>query len=81
MGLLEFDSMPSISVSALRLADKVSGGGYSISLGDYSEEWKSQRRLAHSALQHCVAESLHCLIEEQALYLKQVQNEDKFVWL
>lgn len=59
---------------ALRLADKVSGGGYSISLGDYSEEWKSHRRLAHSALQRCVAESLHCLIEEQALYLKQVQN-------
>ncbi|XP_058235501.1 steroid 21-hydroxylase isoform X2 [Hemibagrus wyckioides] len=53
-------------------ADKVSGGGYSISLGDYSEEWKSHRRLAHSALQRCVTESLHCLIEEQALYLKQV---------
>ncbi|XP_053088875.1 steroid 21-hydroxylase [Pangasianodon hypophthalmus] len=53
-------------------ADKVSGGGYSISLGDYSEEWRSHRRLAHSALQRCVAESLHCLIEKQALYLKQV---------
>lgn len=56
------------------LADKVSGGGYSISLGDYSEEWKSHRRLTHSALQRCTAESLHCLIEEQALHLKQVQN-------
>ncbi|XP_027005625.2 steroid 21-hydroxylase isoform X1 [Tachysurus fulvidraco] len=54
------------------IADKVSGGGYLISLGDYSENWKSHRRLIHSALQRCVADSLHCLIEEQALYLKQV---------
>ncbi|KAF5901103.1 tenascin-like, partial [Clarias magur] len=53
-------------------ADKVSGGNYSISLGDFSKEWKSHRRLVHSALQHCVVESLHCLIEEQALHLKQV---------
>ncbi|KAM9488937.1 steroid 21-hydroxylase [Clarias gariepinus] len=53
-------------------ADKVSGGNYSISLGDYSTEWKSHRRLVHSALQHCVVESLHSLIEEQALHLKQV---------
>ncbi|KAK3551287.1 hypothetical protein QTP70_013946 [Hemibagrus guttatus] len=53
-------------------ADKVSGGGYSISLGDYSEEWKSHRRLVHSALQRCVTGSLHHLIEKEALYLKQV---------
>ncbi|KAI5106103.1 steroid 21-hydroxylase-like, partial [Silurus meridionalis] len=53
-------------------ADKVSGGGFSISLGDYSEEWKSHRRMAHGALQRCVAESLHCLIEKQMLNLRQV---------
>uniref|UniRef100_A0A4W4FSA6 Steroid 21-hydroxylase n=1 Tax=Electrophorus electricus TaxID=8005 RepID=A0A4W4FSA6_ELEEL len=52
--------------------DKVSGGGQSISLGDYSEEWKTHRRLAHSALQRCTADSLHSIIEKQALHLKQV---------
>ncbi|XP_072535201.1 steroid 21-hydroxylase [Salminus brasiliensis] len=52
--------------------DKVSGGGRSISLGDYSEEWKAHRRLAHNALQRCTAESLHSVIEKQALHLKQV---------
>ncbi|XP_062847867.1 steroid 21-hydroxylase [Trichomycterus rosablanca] len=57
--------------------DKVSGGGYSISLGDYSEKWKAHRRLAHSALQRCVAESLHSVIENQALHLKQVLLEYK----
>ncbi|KAL7886408.1 hypothetical protein AOLI_G00041290 [Acnodon oligacanthus] len=52
--------------------DKVSGGGRSISLGDYSEGWKAHRRIAHSALQRCTAESLHTVIEKQALQLKQV---------
>lgn len=61
------------------LADKVSGGGHSISLGDYSEEWRSHRRLAHSALQRCTADSLHSLIEEQALHLKQVQSANRLV--
>lgn len=61
-------------VSNLLAGDKVSGGGHSISLGDYSEKWKAHRRLAHSALQHCVAESLHSVIEKQALHLKQVDG-------
>ncbi|XP_036452401.1 LOW QUALITY PROTEIN: steroid 21-hydroxylase [Colossoma macropomum] len=52
--------------------DKVTGGGWSISLGDYSEGWKAHRRIAHSALQRCIAESLHSVIEKQALHLKQV---------
>uniref|UniRef100_A0A3B1IXE3 Steroid 21-hydroxylase n=1 Tax=Astyanax mexicanus TaxID=7994 RepID=A0A3B1IXE3_ASTMX len=52
--------------------DKVSGGGQNISLGDYSEVWKAQRRVVHNALQRCTAESLHSVIETQALHLKQV---------
>ncbi|KAG7469604.1 hypothetical protein MATL_G00130680 [Megalops atlanticus] len=52
--------------------DIVSGGGCSISLGDYSEEWRTHRRLAHSALQRCCAQSLHSVIERQALSLRQV---------
>uniref|UniRef100_A0A8C9S1I3 Steroid 21-hydroxylase n=1 Tax=Scleropages formosus TaxID=113540 RepID=A0A8C9S1I3_SCLFO len=52
--------------------DLVSGGGFSISLGDYSEEWKMHRRLVHSALQRCCAQSLHAVIERQALTLRQV---------
>nr|XP_023658422.1 steroid 21-hydroxylase [Paramormyrops kingsleyae] len=52
--------------------DLVSGGGYSISLGDYSQGWKMQRRLVHSALQRCCLKSLHAVIERQALSLRQV---------
>ncbi|XP_029927966.1 steroid 21-hydroxylase [Myripristis murdjan] len=50
----------------------VSGGGYSISLGNYSEEWRAHRRLVHSALQRCCQQSLHSVIERQALHLRQV---------
>ncbi|KAJ8377947.1 hypothetical protein AAFF_G00250100 [Aldrovandia affinis] len=52
--------------------DIVSGGGRSISLGDYSEEWRTHRRVAHSALQRCSAQSLHSVIQRQALNLRQV---------
>nr|BAC76051.1 cytochrome P450 21-hydroxylase [Anguilla japonica] len=52
--------------------DIVSGGGRSISLGDYSEAWRTHRRLAHSALQRCSAQCLHAVIQKQALGLRQV---------
>uniref|UniRef100_A0AAZ3PUT8 Steroid 21-hydroxylase n=1 Tax=Oncorhynchus tshawytscha TaxID=74940 RepID=A0AAZ3PUT8_ONCTS len=52
--------------------DVVSGGGRSISLGDYSEEWRAHRRLAHNALQRCSQKSLHWVIQKQALHLRQV---------
>ncbi|XP_026227977.1 steroid 21-hydroxylase [Anabas testudineus] len=52
--------------------DIVSGGGYSISLGDYNEEWRAHRRLVHSALQRCSQKSLHDVIERQALNLRKV---------
>lgn len=51
----------------------MSGGGCSISLGDYNEEWRAQRRLVHSALQRCCQQSLHDVIERQALHLRKVQ--------
>lgn len=54
------------------LADIVSGGGRTISLGDFSEEWKAHRRVAHSALQRCMTDSLHSVIEKQAHHLCQV---------
>lgn len=54
--------------------DIVSGGGCSISLGDYSEEWRAHRRLVHSALQRCCQQSLHDVIERQAVHLRKVQN-------
>ena len=54
--------------------DVVSGGGRSISLGDYSDEWRAHRRLAHSALQRCTQQSLHGVIQKQALRLRQVEN-------
>ncbi|CAL8248782.1 unnamed protein product [Lota lota] len=50
----------------------VSGGGRSISLGDYSEEWRAQRRLVHRALQRCSHTTLHALIQKQALVLREV---------
>lgn len=50
----------------------VSGGGYSISLGDYTEAWKAHRRLVHSALQRCCQKSLHEVIERHALRLKKI---------
>ncbi|XP_028281767.1 steroid 21-hydroxylase [Parambassis ranga] len=50
----------------------VSGGGHTISLGDYNEEWKAHRRLVHSALQRCYQQSLHNVIERQALHLRKV---------
>ncbi|KAG5856597.1 hypothetical protein ANANG_G00009600 [Anguilla anguilla] len=53
-------------------SDIVSGGGRSISLGDYSEAWRTHRRLAHSALQRCSAQCLHAVIQKQALSLRQV---------
>ncbi|KAJ8290148.1 hypothetical protein GJAV_G00009290 [Gymnothorax javanicus] len=52
-------------------SDIVTGGGRSISLGDYSDGWRTHRRLAHSALQRCSAESLHSTIQRQALSLRQ----------
>ncbi|XP_049439776.1 steroid 21-hydroxylase [Epinephelus fuscoguttatus] len=50
----------------------VSGGGHTISLGDYNEEWRAHRRLVHSALQRCCHQSLQEVIERQALHLRQV---------
>ncbi|KAM9852130.1 steroid 21-hydroxylase [Aulostomus maculatus] len=50
----------------------VSGGGCSISLGDYTEKWKAHRRLVHSALQRSCQKSLHDMIEKQALHLRKV---------
>lgn len=50
----------------------VSGGGYSISLGDYTEEWRAHRRLVHSALKRCCQKSLHEVIERHALRLRKV---------
>ncbi|XP_068616283.1 steroid 21-hydroxylase [Brachionichthys hirsutus] len=52
--------------------DIVSGGGRNISLGDYNEEWRALRRLVHGALQHCCRQSLHAVIERQALQLRKV---------
>ncbi|XP_008321705.1 steroid 21-hydroxylase [Cynoglossus semilaevis] len=52
--------------------DIVSGGGRSISLGDYTEEWRAHRRLVHGALQRCCHQSLQEVIEKQALHLRQV---------
>nr|XP_019948360.1 PREDICTED: steroid 21-hydroxylase-like isoform X2 [Paralichthys olivaceus] len=52
--------------------DTVSGGGRTISLGDYSEEWRAHRRLVHSTLQRCCQQSLHNVIERQALFLRKV---------
>ncbi|XP_071326365.1 steroid 21-hydroxylase isoform X1 [Trachinotus anak] len=52
--------------------DAVSGGGRSISLGDYNEEWRAHRRLVHSVLQRCCQQSLHDVIERQALHLRKV---------
>ncbi|KAK2844439.1 hypothetical protein Q5P01_011098 [Channa striata] len=52
--------------------DIVSGGGCSISLGDYDHVWREHRRLVHSALQRCCQLSLHDVIERQALNLRKV---------
>uniref|UniRef100_A0A8C7Y8R3 Steroid 21-hydroxylase n=2 Tax=Oryzias sinensis TaxID=183150 RepID=A0A8C7Y8R3_9TELE len=52
--------------------DIVSGGGQNISLGDYTEEWRAHRRLVHGALQRCCQQSLHSVIERQALHLRKV---------
>uniref|UniRef100_A0A8C2F118 Steroid 21-hydroxylase n=1 Tax=Cyprinus carpio TaxID=7962 RepID=A0A8C2F118_CYPCA len=52
--------------------DIVSSGGRTISLGDFSEEWKAHRRVVHSALQRCTTDSLHLVIEKQAHHLCQV---------
>ncbi|XP_059194719.1 steroid 21-hydroxylase [Centropristis striata] len=52
--------------------DIVSGGGHTISLGDYNEEWRAHRRLVHGALQRCCQQSLHDVIERQALRLREV---------
>ncbi|XP_038125392.1 steroid 21-hydroxylase [Cyprinodon tularosa] len=52
--------------------DIVSGGGRNISLGDYTEQWRAQRRLVHSALQRCCQQSIHGVIERQALHLRKV---------
>ncbi|CAL8299225.1 unnamed protein product [Gadus morhua 'NCC'] len=50
----------------------VSGGGRSISLGDYSEEWRVQRRLVHQTLQRYSHSSLQALVRRQALALREV---------
>uniref|UniRef100_A0A672LMV3 Steroid 21-hydroxylase n=1 Tax=Sinocyclocheilus grahami TaxID=75366 RepID=A0A672LMV3_SINGR len=52
--------------------DLVSSGGRTISLGDFSEEWKAHRRVAHSALLRCTRDSLHSVVEKQAHHLCQV---------
>lgn len=57
-------------------ADVVSGGGRTISLGDYTEEWKAHRRLVHGALQRCCKQSLHDVIERQALQLRKVTRKE-----
>nr|XP_054596296.1 steroid 21-hydroxylase isoform X1 [Nothobranchius furzeri] len=54
--------------------DIVSGGGRNISLGDYTEEWRAHRRVVHSALLRCCQQSLHGVIERQALHLRKVQK-------
>lgn len=75
-GLVYFDGVFGVLIRPLPYlicpGNIVSGGGYSISLGDYSEEWKMHRRLVHSALQRCTAESLQAIIQQQALKLRQV---------
>ncbi|XP_057690125.1 steroid 21-hydroxylase [Corythoichthys intestinalis] len=50
----------------------VSGGGRSISLGDYNDEWRAHRRLVHGALLRCCHQSLHDVIEKQATQLCKV---------
>lgn len=55
----------------------MSGGGHTISLGDYNEEWRAHRRLVHSALQRCYQQSLHDVIERQAVHLKEVQEDTR----
>ncbi|XP_037836091.1 steroid 21-hydroxylase isoform X3 [Kryptolebias marmoratus] len=50
----------------------VSGGGHNISLGDYTEEWRAHRRVVHIALLRCCQQSLHGVIERQALHLRKV---------
>ncbi|XP_077454886.1 steroid 21-hydroxylase [Stigmatopora argus] len=50
----------------------VSGGGRSISLGDYNDEWRAHRRLVHGALLRGCHQSLHEVIEKQARHLCQV---------
>uniref|UniRef100_A0AAV2MAS0 Steroid 21-hydroxylase n=1 Tax=Knipowitschia caucasica TaxID=637954 RepID=A0AAV2MAS0_KNICA len=55
----------------------VSGGGCSISLGDYTEVWRAHRRLVHSALQRCCQKSLHDVIERHALCLMNVLTDYK----
>ncbi|XP_061809004.1 steroid 21-hydroxylase isoform X2 [Nerophis lumbriciformis] len=52
--------------------DIVSGGGRSISLGDYNDEWRAHRRLVHGALLRCCQHSLHEVIEKQAARLCKV---------
>ncbi|XP_059364684.1 steroid 21-hydroxylase-like [Carassius carassius] len=52
--------------------DIVSSGGRTISLGDFSEEWKARRRVAHSALHRCTTNSLHSVIVNEAHHLCQV---------
>lgn len=52
----------------------MSGGGFSISLGDYNEVWRAHRRLVHSALLRCCQQSLHDVVERQALHLRKVQK-------
>ncbi|XP_061676209.1 steroid 21-hydroxylase [Syngnathoides biaculeatus] len=50
----------------------VSGGGRTISLGDYDDEWRAHRRLVHGALLRCCHQSLHDVIEKQAAHLCKV---------
>uniref|UniRef100_A0A8C5G0C9 Steroid 21-hydroxylase n=1 Tax=Gouania willdenowi TaxID=441366 RepID=A0A8C5G0C9_GOUWI len=52
--------------------DIVSGGGCNISLGDYTERWRAHRSLVHGALRRCCHQSLHNVIETQALNLRKV---------
>ncbi|XP_029359631.1 steroid 21-hydroxylase [Echeneis naucrates] len=53
-------------------AGVVSAERRTISLGDYNEEWRAHHRLVHSALQRCFHQSLHDVIERQALHLRKI---------
>lgn len=73
--LLSIVTVCSFDLLGLVTGDIVSGGGCTISLGDYNEEWRAHRRLVHGALQRCCQKSLHDVIERQAVHLKKVENK------
>lgn len=70
-------TMAFLTYPDLSQADIVSCGGRAISLGDYTEEWKAHRRLVQGALQRCCKQSLHDVIERQALQLRKVTHQER----